>query len=53
MPKGKLSEKTGLPEQGAFAGTQGKKRDYITRKDRKVRKTTRMSLGHAEKKLKR
>lgn len=45
--------RTGLGEQGAFIGTQEKKREFMSfgRQSRELRKNTRMLLSHIERKL--
>ena len=45
MPKDELAEKTSLAEQRALAGTQEKKKEFITfgRRNRQLRRTTKMS----------
>jgi len=48
-----VGKKTELNEQGAFAETQGKKESLTShrRRGRQFRKSTRMSIGFAERKL--
>ena len=56
VPQDEAARKTTvLAEQGAFVGTQGKKGRSTTygKKDRWLKRSTRVSLGHAERKLER